>query len=177
MISPPVLTVPWYEESAIRPARISGQPFDGRWDARQSRQKHLPRKLFALTVTAILAVLVPVAHASPPDPTGIPGLYDNADYDDVVGFVTDGTGVSNRQALARGELGPMACVLLPETGPGPTPMTRAQMTRGPPVEAPDASVRLLPKRAPPVEPQDASAQSPCRTRYLDDSFMRNTPPV
>lgn len=31
-----------------------------------------------------LVALVPLAHASPPDPIWIAGLYDAADYDDVV---------------------------------------------------------------------------------------------
>ncbi|PYM91189.1 MAG: hypothetical protein DME08_22710 [Candidatus Rokuibacteriota bacterium] len=34
-------------------------------------------------VTAVLA-LAPAAHASPPDQSWIPGLYDDADFDDVV---------------------------------------------------------------------------------------------
>lgn len=31
-----------------------------------------------------LVALVPLAHASPPDPVWIRGIYDDADYDDVV---------------------------------------------------------------------------------------------
>jgi len=31
----------------------------------------------------LLVVLVPLAHANPPDPLWIPGIYDGADYDDV----------------------------------------------------------------------------------------------
>ena len=30
----------------------------------------------------------PLAHASPTDPTWIPGFYDNNDYDDVILFIT-----------------------------------------------------------------------------------------
>ena len=37
-----------------------------------------------------LMTLTPLAYAEPPDPTWIPGLYDNADYDDVVLIVTAG---------------------------------------------------------------------------------------
>jgi hypothetical protein len=43
--------------------------------------------VIGLLVEAILA-LAPLAHASPPDQTWIPGLYDNADYDDVVSAAT-----------------------------------------------------------------------------------------
>jgi hypothetical protein len=37
-----------------------------------------------LLVIALCIVLNPLAAASPPDPTWIPGLYDAADFDDVV---------------------------------------------------------------------------------------------
>ena len=51
----------------------------------------LPRLVGLCLVAAILA-LAPAAHASPPDQSWIPGLYDNADFDDVVLFVTSGLG-------------------------------------------------------------------------------------
>jgi hypothetical protein len=38
----------------------------------------------ALLVLGVLAGLVPLAHASLPDPTWIPGFYDDADFDDVI---------------------------------------------------------------------------------------------
>jgi hypothetical protein len=38
----------------------------------------------ALLVLVLLAGLVPLAHASLPDPTWIGGLYDEADFDDVI---------------------------------------------------------------------------------------------
>ena len=45
-------------------------------------------RLIALgLVTAILA-LAPAAHASPPDQSWLPGLYDNADFDDVILLIT-----------------------------------------------------------------------------------------
>ena len=37
-----------------------------------------------LLIIALCIVLNPLAAASPPDPTWIPGLYDAADFDDVV---------------------------------------------------------------------------------------------
>jgi hypothetical protein len=42
-----------------------------------------------LTLTSALPAL---AHASPPDPSWIPGIYDDADFDDVVTLVVMGTG-------------------------------------------------------------------------------------
>jgi len=38
----------------------------------------------------VLLIIAPVtlAHASPPDPTWLAGVYDQADFDDVVGLLT-----------------------------------------------------------------------------------------
>lgn len=36
----------------------------------------------------LLLILPPLAHASPTDPTWIPGFYDDNDYDDVILFIT-----------------------------------------------------------------------------------------
>jgi hypothetical protein len=38
----------------------------------------------ALLLALVLLALTPLAHASPPDQTWLAGLYDDADYDDVV---------------------------------------------------------------------------------------------
>jgi len=43
-----------------------------------------------LTLTSALPIL---AQASPPDPSWIPGIYDDADFDDVVTLVVMGTGI------------------------------------------------------------------------------------
>jgi hypothetical protein len=43
-------------------------------------------------ILLVLATLPALAYASPPDPSWIPGLYDDADYDDVVVLVTSATG-------------------------------------------------------------------------------------
>jgi hypothetical protein len=50
---------------------------------------HAPLLAMVLTIAAMLPAL---AHASPPDPSWIPGVYDDADYDDVVVRITSGTG-------------------------------------------------------------------------------------
>jgi hypothetical protein len=47
----------------------------------------MQRLLLLMLVGATLA-LTPLAQASPPDQTWLPGLYDDADYDDVVRAVT-----------------------------------------------------------------------------------------
>ncbi len=46
-------------------------------------------RLGALLLTGVLVTLVPLAHFSPPDPTWIAGIYDNADYDQAVVAITD----------------------------------------------------------------------------------------
>ena len=51
----------------------------------------LSQALVALLILATQAILPTLAHASPPDPSWIPGIYDDADFDDVVGLATSGT--------------------------------------------------------------------------------------
>ena len=48
------------------------------------------RRLIVLTLAAALFTLTPLAQSSPPDQTWIGGFYDDADYDDVVLFLTAG---------------------------------------------------------------------------------------
>src|SRR2546427_3433014 len=40
------------------------------------------RRRLTLLVVGAIALLAPLAHASPPDPVWIAGFWDNADYDD-----------------------------------------------------------------------------------------------
>jgi len=47
-------------------------------------------RLIAIVLVVVLATIAPIAHGSPPDPSWIAGIYDQADGDDVVGAVTDG---------------------------------------------------------------------------------------
>jgi hypothetical protein len=50
------------------------------------------RDTLALVVLAVGLALPVLAHASPPDPSWIPGVYDDADFDDVVTRIVSGTG-------------------------------------------------------------------------------------
>ncbi|HEY7038038.1 MAG TPA: hypothetical protein VID28_04260 [Methylomirabilota bacterium] len=43
-------------------------------------------------VLSVAAMLPALAHATPPDSTWIAGLYDDADFDDIVVRITSGTG-------------------------------------------------------------------------------------
>jgi hypothetical protein len=57
-------------------------------------------RLVAMLLAVPLLTLVPLAHASPPDPTWISGLYDDADHDDAVIAITDASGSPARDAAA-----------------------------------------------------------------------------
>jgi len=52
---------------------------------------------FAFPILPVLLVAIsavtPLAYASPPDPSWVQGIYDDADFDDVVVFITSGAGV------------------------------------------------------------------------------------
>jgi hypothetical protein len=51
---------------------------------------HAPRPdgLSAMLLALLIITAVTLAHASPPDQTWIAGVYDQADFDDVVGLLT-----------------------------------------------------------------------------------------
>ncbi len=96
---------------------------------------HAPR-LLRLSVTLLaLLVIVPVtlAHASPPDQTWLAGVYDQADFDDVVGLLTSALDATDSTAAP--EAG--ACFgLAPKLCP-PTVSCRASApTYSPPLRAP-----------------------------------------
>jgi hypothetical protein len=52
---------------------------------------------FSLAILPVLlvaiTVLTPLAFASPPDPSWVQGIYDDADFDDVVVFIASGAAV------------------------------------------------------------------------------------
>ncbi len=48
----------------------------------------IARRIVGLVLVLTVLALLPAAYASPPDQTWIAGLYDNADYDDAVLFIT-----------------------------------------------------------------------------------------
>src|SRR5438093_4272061 len=50
------------------------------------------QRLVGLGLVAAVLALAPSADASPPDQTWIAGLYDNADFDGVILFITTGLG-------------------------------------------------------------------------------------
>ena len=46
-------------------------------------------RCLVLVLLACCATLPLAAYASPPDPIWLPGIYDDADFDDVIGLLTD----------------------------------------------------------------------------------------
>src|SRR6266704_2860952 len=49
--------------------------------------------VLTLVLVVIILTLTPLAHAAPPDPTWISGIWDDADFDDVVGYITSAAGL------------------------------------------------------------------------------------
>ena len=85
----------------------------------------------------VLLIIVPVtlAHASPPDQTWLAGVYDEADFDDVIGLLT--SALEATDATVAPQAGP-SLVLAPK-------LFRARVAG--PVSAPAYSAPL---RAPPI---------------------------
>jgi hypothetical protein len=81
-----------------------------------------------------LLTLVALAHASAPDETWQPGIYDDADFDDVITLITLLSGAPPDAPAAVLHHGPIApsIVLLAESGALPTRLRRPDDARSPP---------------------------------------------
>ncbi len=87
-----------------------------------------------MLIVAVMGAVIPMAYATPPDQTWIAGLYDNADYDDAVMFVTSAVGV---------------VVVAPTPDVRSTPCVAARLIPAPPLSRPlECAPYHL--RAPPV---------------------------
>jgi len=69
------------------------------------------RRLSAVVILLVVGWLVPLAYASPPDQTWIPGITDNADHDDVVILVTSAVGAV--ATVITVDVTSTACVMAP----------------------------------------------------------------
>lgn len=97
------------------------------------------RSLCALITWSIVVVqcaLVPMAYASPPDPTYLAGIWDNADYDEIIILVTSASGSSDTTHDASELIRPLVVV--------------AVILPGENAQLPTASLSLQPSRAPPT---------------------------
>ena len=73
------------------------------------RGRTILSQLLVALLVLVLGTLAPLAHASAPDPSWISGIYDGADYDDVVVLVTCATGAVSPLRIA--DLEPMLQVI------------------------------------------------------------------
>jgi hypothetical protein len=132
----------------------------------RSESRWVGRRLVAGCVSAILVFSVALAYATPPDPSWIPGIYDDRDGDDVVGMVTEGTGVNDVGALPCVECALVGFGLRAATEWIPSSTLHRQTSRGPPpIESVDAPVDALltlpaktppPSNVPPIQPDHSS---------------------
>src|SRR5512132_710998 len=89
-----------------------------------SRQLHLPgsrswrslapvryRMTLVTLLGLVLITLVAFAHANPPDQTWQPGIYDDADFDDVIARIASWSGATPEPPT--GSLGPLPIVAVP----------------------------------------------------------------
>ena len=92
------------------------------------------RAALAVVLVASLAVLATLAYASPPDPSWISGIYDDADFDNIIGLITSDAGVIELFG-ARG-IGPaevvIATVVCSDQEPAVCPPSSSNAIRAPP---------------------------------------------
>src|SRR5215475_3635300 len=88
----------------------------------------------SITLLALLTIVpVTLAHASPPDQTWLAGVYDQADFDDVVGLLTSTPDGTDSPAVP--EAG--ACfALAPKLYPAPVVCLASAPCYSPPLRAP-----------------------------------------
>ncbi len=93
------------------------------------------RLLLVTILVATTAWLALLAHASPPDPTWESGVYDGADYDDVILLATALTGPHEPPPLPFiASIPRLVGVLFHPDATGPaTPVLPAFRTRAPPL--------------------------------------------
>jgi hypothetical protein len=88
-----------------------------------------------IVMVTMVAALAPLASATPPDQTWIAGIYDNADFDDVVLLIASSVGLAappgpleSKASFPSVELAPR-----PDDWPGPRVNVAYEHTRAPPV--------------------------------------------
>ena len=101
------------------------------------QSRRLCSALLALLLVGIVGILTPIAQASPPDPSWIRGMYDDNDFDDVVGLITSGSGLVGE--ITRVELRPVliviTAILPPDDSAVPSLSLASARPRAPPPAA------------------------------------------
>src|SRR5882724_2390726 len=108
-----LLDTAWYEDYIpVRPVlssctggrmreSVAGQYFARLVERDDRARGHLWwRRCLVLVLLACCGTLPLLAQASPPDPIWLPGIYDDADYDDVIGLLTDTAAVRELPLVA-----------------------------------------------------------------------------
>ena len=94
------------------------------------------RPLLVPLLIVVLWTFVPLAYAIPPDPTNVPGIWDDADYDDVVILTTSSSAATD--SYTPGNLaGPLVAIaLIPQIGHrlSPIALSRPYPPRSPPAD-------------------------------------------
>src|SRR5437899_2607030 len=81
--------------------RVLGQHVVALADRATARQGRLGLKCsLTFVLLACLGGLSALAHASPPDPVWLPGIYDGADHDDEVALLTDTAAAGDSRPLS-----------------------------------------------------------------------------
>ena len=80
---------------------VAGQYFARLVERNHRARGHLRwRRCLVPVLLACCGILPLLAHASPSDPIWLPGIYDDADYDDVIGLLTDTAAVRELPLVA-----------------------------------------------------------------------------
>ncbi len=95
--------------------------------------------IVALIATG-LATLPALAHMSPPDPSWVSGIYDDADYDDVITLIASAAVDLGPPVLTQAQPAPLPTGSLP---PVITRATRALLLSQVPPRAPPLTTSLL----------------------------------
>ena len=104
------------------------------FDIRQ-RAHRLARRSYAAGIFLLAALVISVvclAHASPPDPTWIPGIYDTADFDDAILAMLSIDGATITASLDPGPIGTWRVLPLPGVSLDRSPSFDLPQSRSPP---------------------------------------------
>jgi hypothetical protein len=94
-----------------------------------------PRMGLATVLVLAILTLAALAHASPPDETWWPGIYDAADFDDVILLITSLKGAPPEAADTVTRPGPLVSTLVVSAAPAELPQgpCRSDDARSPPL--------------------------------------------
>jgi len=104
-------------------------------DTLTRRFRLTPRVGIAVVLAVMVVALAPLASASPPDQTWLPGIYDNADFDDVVLLIGSSVGLAAppRPIDCGGSFPSVMLVPNADDRPAPRVSVALEQTRAPPL--------------------------------------------